>query len=198
MTKLLSTTAMLLALTHSASAATIEAKECTHQKDCYAITVSGELQGGDGNKFVDLVREKQIKKAVVSLDSIGGDFWAGLRIAYEVRDREFTTWVSDGHDCQSMCAIIWMGGSTRYYEDKARIGFHGVYTVYTDKAGKVVNGTKPVPSSSSNALVGGFFAKLGLSDKAIYTLTVAAPDDMYWLNAKSTSELGIKADHWKS
>src|SRR5262245_30012270 len=98
MTKLLSTAAVLLALTHSASAATIEAKECTGQKDCYAITVSGELKEGDGKKFVDLVREKQIKKAVVSLDSIGGDFWAGLRIACEVRDRDFITWVADGHD----------------------------------------------------------------------------------------------------
>jgi len=186
---LLALTALLPA---RASAAMIEAKECAdHSKGCYIITVNGDIDKDDGKKFVDLVEARGVTNGMVALNSWGGEMFAGLKIAYAVHEKKFTTWVGDDWRCASMCAVVWMAGSTRYYGNKAKIGFHGVYV---DNNGK---GTKPVPSSSGNALIGAFYAELGLSDKAIYTLTNPVPTDMYWLSAKSAADLQFSVERWE-
>jgi hypothetical protein len=190
--------ALLTSLAAPASAATIEAKECAdHSRGCYIITINGEIGKDDGKKFQDLVEAKDVTNGMVALNSPGGELFGSLKIAYAVHEKKFTTWVGDDWHCASLCAVIWMAGSTRYYGNKAKIGFHGVYDVYVDKAGQMVKGTKPVPSSSGNALVGAFYAELGLSDKAIYTLTDAPPTSMYWLNAKTAADLQFAVERWK-
>src|SRR5262249_25379887 len=63
----------------------------------------------------------------------------------------------------------------------------GAYVV--DKKGRVI-GT----ASSGNALVGSYYAHLGLSDMAIVYLTTAGPSELRWLNAADAKKYGIEVE----
>jgi hypothetical protein len=181
-----------------ASAADIASKECTGNKvGCYIISITGDVTKGDGKKFTDLIQEKSITTAVVNLSSPGGWFDEGMTIARLVHQRNFETYVGDGRECMSVCAIIWIAGNPRLYTGKATIGFHGIFTAPTGKQGNIVQNGKTTPSNGGNALVGAFFNQLGLSDEAIRSLTEAAPDDVFYLNTKNINELGINAKRWE-
>jgi hypothetical protein len=194
-------TAGLLALlawtTTPASAASINHTECKDGKaGCYLISIAGEITEGDAKTFTDLVQNKSITSAVVYLNSPGGDFEDGMAIARFVHQHNFETYVADGKECISMCAIIWVAGSIRYYTGKAIIGFHSISLTAVDKQGNRIKGSKAVPSNGGNALVGAFYSQLGLNDKAIRALTEASPYETFYLNTKNVNELGINAQRW--
>jgi hypothetical protein len=120
--------------------------------------------------------------------------FAGLAIGRGVKRHNFSTFVPDKAMCVSMCALIWVAGFNRYYEDHARIGFHSMADVYTDKGGRVVNKTA---SNGGNALVGAYLYSLGLSDKAIYYMTSAEPKDLLWMNVKVAANIDLTITNWK-
>jgi hypothetical protein len=188
---------LLALLPTYASAATFNAtRGCEGGKDmdCYFIHIEGEIKPNDNVRFDKFLSDNKITKAAVFLDSIGGEFFAGLGIAKRVQERRFTTVVSAGDVCFSMCAIIWIGGSTRYVTGKAKIGFHGTYITTVDKrTGKRVKGIPLIPDSGSNAVIGAFLARLGLSDETIMALTEPGPGSVLSLTSQEqVDRLGIK------
>jgi hypothetical protein len=188
---LLTTIAALLLATGTANAATLDARQCDSKTEgCYVIALTGTILPGDGDAFNNLVASKSITNALVTLNSPGGDFESGLSIAYAVRRNKFTTWVGDGWDCASMCATIWVAGARRFYQGKAKIGFHGIYWAREDY-------TPISASSDGNALLGAFYNQIGLSSSAIKTLTEQTPNRMYWLNKNSAVDLSIPVEEWK-
>jgi hypothetical protein len=118
-----------------------------------------------------------------------------MQIAYEVRARQLQTWVPNNNECASMCSIIWMGGTTRYYGDKSKIGFHGVFDARSDKNGKIVKESMR-PSSSGNAVVGAYYRDIGLPVAAIYALTDASPSGMFWLTREFADKYQIKVERF--
>jgi hypothetical protein len=80
--------------------------------------------------------------------------------------------------------MIWTAGSTRQMHAKAKIGFHGAYTV--DKRGRIIGG-----ASSGNALIGSYYAHLGLSDMAIMYMTNAGPNEVRWLTQADAKKFGL-------
>ena len=194
-------TAGLLALlawtTTPASAASLKYKACDDGKaGCYVITIAGEITRDDGKDLADFVASKPVTSAVLWLNSPGGIFEDGMGIARLVRQRNFDTYVGDGGTCTSMCAIIWLAGNIRYYTGKAQIGFHSMSSWPVDKQGNRIRNGKVTSYNGGNALVGAFFSKLGLSDKAIEALTDAEYSSMFYLNTKNIEELGIAAKRW--
>ena len=189
--------ALLAWTTTPASAANIVIQECKDGKaGCYLISIYGEIKDGDAKNFTDLVSKKSVTSAVVYLNSPGGVFEEGIAIARLVHQRNFDTYVGDGNKCMSMCAIIWLAGNIRYYTGKSTIGFHGIFTAFKDKQSNRIKGSKLLAYNAGNALVGAFYSQLGLSDKAIETLTNPAPDEAFYLNTKNIGELGINATRW--
>ena len=83
--------------------------------------------------------------------------------------------------------MIWLAGSVRQAEKNARIGFHAAF--YADK-----NGHSLGEAGMGNALVGAYYADLGLSDLAIVYLTKSSPNGVTWLNANQATKLAIKAE----
>jgi hypothetical protein len=156
------------------------------------VYIWGTIEEGDGKKFAELVANNVTVKAVL-LDSPGGSFEDGMVIAKLVHERKFYTSVRQDWVCMSMCAIIWVAGSDRYYGGKTKIGFHSMSTWWEVNQGKGKKGIKREAYNAGNALVGAFYNQLGLNDAAIIALTNANYDSMFYLNTKRLEELGIKA-----
>jgi hypothetical protein len=181
--------ALLAAMTH-ANAADITVGKFKDSENSY-VKVWGEIVDGDGKKFADALNDVSVKG--VLLNSNGGSFEDGMAMAKLVYERKLWTSVRKNWECESMCAIIWIAGTVRYYGPKTKIGFHGVSTSWEVNEGNGRKGRKYEPYSAGNALVGAFFNQLGLWDIAIVALTSAKHDSMFWLNTKRLEELGIKA-----
>ena len=98
-------------------------------KNGNTITISGPIEGSDGNKFKNLFNDSI---TLVRLESPGGSVAGGLPIAdliYDNRDRVFTEAI--GH-CESMCSAIWLAADKHVYNADAKIGFHLSYIPDTD------------------------------------------------------------------
>jgi hypothetical protein len=182
---LIALTSWLLPLT--ASAATIWSRPCKDKAGCFGLFIQGVIQPGDDAKLDEEIRNKSVKSATVALDSLGGNLLTGLSIGRLVRQKGYTTIVPNGATCTSACAVIWLAGSARQAEKNARVGFHAAY--YTDKKGRALG-----ESGMGNALVGAYYADLGLSDLAIAFLTKSSPGEITWLNIGEATKLGIKAE----
>jgi hypothetical protein len=181
----------LIALTSllpaTASAATIFSRPCKDKAGCFGLFIQGVIQPGDEAKFDLEIKKLGVKSATVALDSPGGNLFTGLTIGRLVHQKGYTTIVPNGATCASACAMIWLAGSARQAEKSARVGFHAAY--YTDKKGRALG-----EAGMGNALVGAYYADLGLSDLAIAYLTKSSPSGMTWLNISDATKLGIKAE----
>lgn len=168
-----------LCLAASVQAATISALPGNDPSEG-TILVEGELTSQD----IDTFRTKAslFSKAIVVLRSDGGAVVAGVEIGKIIRFRNFATWVPSGVICASACGIAWLGGSPRVMGKKALVGFHAAYRF---------EGGRPTESGAANAVVGAYFAKLGLPDRAIIYLTSQRPSSMTWLTAPDAKALGI-------
>lgn len=145
-----------------------------------AIFVTGDLKFDDRESF--LTKIAPFKGGLVVFDSKGGSAYAGIEIGKAIRMRSFMTWVPSGSSCASACAMAWLGGTKRLMGKTALIGFHSVYRF---------EGGAPVETGSGNAIYGAYLAQLGLSDRAIYYLSSAAPESMNWLTPAEAESLGI-------
>ena len=161
---------------HTASAATIEAERVD---DGVIIMLSGPIVLNDDAQLGRLMQP--YSKGVVVLNSEGGNLYAGLSMGRMIKDKGFNTLVERG--CFSACALMWLAGHERYLGAKGIIGFHAASSIAD-------NGVHEV-SSSGNALVGAYMAKLGLSDQAIFFATQADPDDIAILTPAQAVRLGI-------
>jgi hypothetical protein len=145
-----------------------------------AIAVIGTLQLSDGDRFAHAA--SALRGALVIFNSDGGNLLAGLRIGQLIRLRSFVTLVPDGARCASACAIAWLGGTRRFMQPTARVGFHAAYSIE--------NGV-PIETGAGNALVGAYLSRLGLSDEAIVYIEQAHPNEINWLTKEDAAEVGI-------
>lgn len=141
------------------------------------VVVSGKLVAGDGSVFASLTGT--VGKAVVWLESEGGDAAAALAIGDMIARKGFATFVPGWFPCTSGCALAWLAGSPRTMEAGALIGFHGAYKPDTRQE-----------SAAGNARVGAYLTRLGLP-KAVDYATAAPPDGMTWLDPAEAEQYGI-------
>jgi peptidoglycan hydrolase-like protein with peptidoglycan-binding domain len=144
------------------------------------ISVTGELQPDDEDKFVEISRG--VSSAIVALSSPGGNLVAGLSIGENIHARGFSTIVLSDMECASACALAWLAGKPRAMDRGARIGFHAA-SMQTE-SGRVV-------TSAGNAIVGAYLNRLGIPILAIYHLTQQPPEKMKWLSLAEARELKI-------
>ncbi|MDX1010508.1 hypothetical protein GOE08_27130 [Sinorhizobium medicae] len=144
------------------------------------ISVSGTFTEGDDATFRKLAAVSD--RAVVVLNSGGGNLNVGLEIGKAIRLRGFATAVPPEALCASACALTWLAGSPRLLDAQSKLGFHAAY--------RVVNG-KASESGAANALVGAYLNQLGLSDRAVVYVTSAPPEGVEWLTAQTAASVGI-------
>ena len=169
----------LLALT-GAEAAQIAVKPLDNGPTM--VVVEGELDLADIESFRIKTESLPIGRATVEFNSKGGSLLAGIRIGSLIRNRKFTTFVPDGAQCASACALAWLGGTRRFVGEYASVGFHTAYIVKTGGLAE---------SGPGNAILGAYLNQLGLSEKAIIYITHAAPTSMQWMSMEEAAEYGI-------
>ncbi len=131
-------TVMILASTHSASAANLEianggtyrnpglnasgisivsGQEVDPSEVC-AIRINGEIAAGDLEKLESIAKKVPdnripgiVLRHVVCLNSSGGLFVEAVRIAKYLRENHFGTKLDESDTCLSACAIIFLSGS---------------------------------------------------------------------------------------
>ena len=151
------------------------------------VAVEGELVLGDETTFRAQVG--RLTKAFVVFNSEGGNLFAGIEIGKTIRLKSFATAVLDGLRCASSCAFAWLGGSPRFMEGGAQIGFHAAYIERSGQASE---------SGVGNALVGSYLTQIGLSENAVVYITQAAPSQMTWLTLSDAKQIGIEVVPWES
>jgi hypothetical protein len=153
----------------------------TSTADLAIITIVGTLKLADGEGFATVASSHD--GALVVFSSNGGNLLAGLRIGQLIRLRGFATLVPDGAVCASACAIAWLGGTKRFMQSTARVGFHAAFMIENG----VITET-----GAGNALVGAYLSRLGLSDLAILYIEQAHPSEMNWLTQEDAGQVGIE------
>lgn len=148
--------------------------------DLYFMNIYGQINEEDGRRFQDLSRN--IKRAVVTLDSPGGSVLGGLEIGRSIRSNNYVTAVPNKTLCASSCALIWLAGAKRFAEEGSFIGFHAAF---------IYKNGKPVETGSGNALIGAYLNQIGLSDKAIIFITNAPPEGIARLDKSLSQQYGI-------
>lgn len=144
------------------------------------ITIYGTIHAGDEETFH--ATALSFKKAIVDLNSDGGDVKAALAIGAWISINNLATSVAPHSTCASACALIWVAGHHRYTSDSASIGFHAAYTVGP-------NGNRE--SGMFNAEIGAYLTYLGLSLEAVKFITEASPENIKWLHVEEAKRLGI-------
>jgi tetratricopeptide (TPR) repeat protein len=145
------------------------------------VAVDGRFEAGDEIKFRTEVG--RLTKAVVVFNSDGGVLQAGIEIGKTIRLKSFATAVLDGSRCASSCAFAWLGGSPRFMQRGAQIGFHAAYV---NREGR------PSESGVGNALVGSYLTQIGLPETAVIYVTKAAPTQLTFLTFQDAQRIGIE------
>lgn len=143
----------LLGTAVSAQMATIDVRSPLHSavKPVPHLHFQGPVRAGDLERIAALVAKRVAcdaatlpeeggNCAVLTLDSGGGNYVEGLRIAHFLRENSIATWVQAGHGCYSACAMAFMGGSghssqvgayvDRTVEPGGVVGFHAPYLTH--------------------------------------------------------------------
>ena len=180
MKRVLMALAAILALGQSALAADISVEPGNGGPALIRLT--GVIVQDDADKFQGIA--SGYSSAFVMLDSHGGSVFDALTMGKLIREKHFITVVTGDTICTSSCALIWLAGTPRLMAANARIGFHAAYMT-NDNGEKVTTGF-------GNAMIGAYLEKLGLSDRAIYYVTKANPDEVTWLAYDEASAKGIE------
>jgi hypothetical protein len=167
-----------------AATITTELDGC-NPKGCYIIKIDGDILADDYKKFGDLIKAKNIKTAMVYLNSAGGVLTSGLIIGLIVKATGYSTYVPDEAFCASVCASIWLAGSERYASATAHVGFHQPY-LKDKRTGKMYY------NPSGIKLVKDYYAKIGIPKPAADFFVAADPKEIYWLNGDLLNGFGIK------
>lgn len=144
------------------------------------IQIIGEIEPSDGQTFKELVY--RYRPTEVLLDSPGGSLSVGLSIGQTIRELGINTLVPSNAICYSACAIAWLGGLQRYITKSSEVGFHAAYKIENER--KIETGV-------GNALVGAYFTRIGLPEKAVAFLTAAPPEKLLRLTPELASDIGV-------
>jgi hypothetical protein len=181
------TLAFLMLMSGAANAADITIEPDPSRKDRTLVLLKDRIEPKDGEKFKTLAGHLT-GAVVVAFASPGGKMFDAMHIGRMIRMKGWATSVPPGATCSSACALAWLGGTTRYVWQTARVGFHAAYNKKDDGA---------EISAPANALVGAYLNELGLGPDAIYYITFTDPKSMKWLSAVDAAKLGISVQMMK-
>lgn len=168
----------LLFIASFAIGAEINVRE--QQGGLFFVLVSGPIERQDAEKFFE--KTSHINRAVVLLNSPGGQVLEALAIGRAIRSKGFATAVPDQTLCVSACALIWLAGTQRFAEDSSVVGFHAAY---------VVKNGQQRETGVGNALIGAYLNELGFSQQAVVFVTSAPPEGIERLDRIKGQRIGI-------
>lgn len=134
------------ALTYCCQAAQISIPPNADRDRVLVLSLTGAIAEGDDQRLEKVLAEHADyhhpiidSKALLFLNSDGGDFLAGIDLAKAIKKHAVATYVTDGARCVSACAVAFLGGSglhalrpphdfyRRMIAAGASVGFHAPY-----------------------------------------------------------------------
>ena len=88
------------------------------------LFLTGEIKSGDSFELRRAMRDHEVKLVVAA--SPGGNLYDGLQIAAILNDNDIGTFVPSGASCESSCANVFLGGTSRLV-----VGELGVHQFYS-------------------------------------------------------------------
>lgn len=93
-----------------------------------ALIFTGPISEGDAENLVsNVVARKDVK--LIIFDSPGGDLVEGIRLAEAIEHLKLDTMILRADECESACAVAFMGGIRRIGQIGAKLGIHAPYRV---------------------------------------------------------------------
>jgi hypothetical protein len=150
------------------------------------VTIKDKIDPGDDEKFKAVTLDLS-GPVLVALASKGGNVRASIAIGRTLRMKGWATMVRNGHTCSSGCALVWLGGATRYGWKNSNVGFHAAHNTWEDGSNfKTV-------SAVGNALIGAYLNELGFSSAAVeYVVTPEDPKSIKWVKTVEAEKVGIR------
>ena len=176
----------------------------------HVLSLSGEISRGDTEKLKKLVANLLQQNvfcevetpAVIQLNSPGGHFSEGLRLAAFFRETGVGTLVGNGDRCLSACAVAFLGGTRhlcldgdfqnyRRLEPQAQLGFHAPRLAVPD-----INVSKRMMEAAYNVAVKQIATlievakKSGIQSSLIVEMLKVGADGFYYIDTVA------KAGRW--
>jgi hypothetical protein len=167
-----------------------EAADITDSRDSvegydHSIRINGKLMPGDEVVFRTIAAEIPLTARVEVIMTSGGGALSTLEIGRIIRQRGWTTRAVN--QCNSMCAYIWLAGSTRVIYPGAVMGFHAI-------GEDCASGVCQRVSGPGNAVLGAYLNSLGIDESVIQFMTKAAPSESTWMTPMMFTQYGIKCE----
>jgi hypothetical protein len=98
-----------------------------------ALTLSGEIEAEDDERFARLLAGPVARFTSVRLNSPGGSLAAGIEIGRQIRQRRMATLVQADRKCASACVHMFLGGAVREVHPAGAIGVHMASLMNSDE-----------------------------------------------------------------
>ncbi len=187
MRKVLAALAASFALTSAASAV-----EFNHIEGYpTAVQMHGDVEAGDGAKFqqvLDYRASKGLWTEWLTVNSYGGNTYAGWELAELVRTNSIKVVVNGGSHCLSACFKIFAAAHAgRFFHPEASLGVHSATT--SDEYGNDLGGNTEGAVRATLATAK-YLTALGTPASIIAKLISTEPEDMAFLKADELTQSG--------
>jgi hypothetical protein len=173
---------LLICLLLLASIGSAAAQSCcspgTTSDNKRTVILNGPIVPGDEGHLLQFLARNP-GTILMELNSPGGSLRTGMAIGRIVYAAHLETYVGPGSFCASACAMIWLAGAPMVASTEAQIGFHAAVNQETGHEGL------------GSALMGRYFADLGLDDEAIMWMTEKDPEHLNFLNLDVIRQLRL-------
>jgi hypothetical protein len=104
------------------------------------LFLTGEIRENESFELRRAMRDQEIRLVVPA--SAGGNLYEGLQIAAIIHDNKLGTYIPQGAKCESSCANIFLGGTSRML-----LGELGVHQFYSGSADAAANAPQNVTTA---------------------------------------------------
>ena len=152
--------------------------------DTIKIFITGTIAARDAKEFEDIDEELQRKGVTVSLNSLGGDVSAAIRIGRIVRKSDGMTYIGDPNvlhtslplesKCYSSCALIFIAGVRRTALQLTELGLHRPFLATAPQSREAIE--KQVPQMLS--MVKSYVSEMSITDLFYQQMVNTEPSRM--------------------
>lgn len=150
------------------------------------IYAEGVIQPDTPDNFVAFVRQNRTKlppSPTVSLDSPGGNMFAGIKLGQAIRRLAFDTEILDRQTCASACALAFLGGAERSLDTNGRFGVHQ----FSSAIGNVGDSL----TQATIVAVASYIESMGVDRKLLDVASLIPPASIYWLTDEQRQQLRV-------
>lgn len=159
------------------------------------IYINGVITTDTPKKLKQVIEANNLDKAIVVLNSIGGNLFAGMELGEIIRSNGFYTYLGRENasaeklrllngECYSSCVFAFTGGVYRFIEDDDKIGVHRF-------SSKVDIGNELEAAQVISAVTARYFEKMGVQSGLFERMSLADSLDIDILTKDEALQLNL-------